>query len=133
MEECYDILLAEQPIGTAFVKREGLYYSFRCCCRLSGQVIYKLIVTCAEKQESLGICVPRGKDFGLETRLPVKRLGEGKLSFYAVPRHTELKGRFVPIRAEEPFAYIDKLQKAHLEIRGSQIGIVLHQGEPPDK
>lgn len=133
MEEYYDIMLADQSIGTASVKRVGLYYSFCCRCRLSGDVIYKLIVSCGENEESLGVCVPRGNGFGLETRLPVKRLGEGSMRFFAAPRHRELKGRFVPIRAEEPFAYIDKLQKAHLEIRGGQMGIVLPEAEPSDR
>lgn len=131
VEESYEILLANQPIGTAFVKREGLYYSFRCCCRLSGDVIYKLMVSCGDNKESLGVCVPRGNSFGLETRLPVKRLGEGSMAFFATPRHMELKGRFVPIRAEEPFAYIDRLQTACLEIRDSQVGIVLPEDELP--
>ena len=133
MDDFYDIMLADKPIGTASVKREGLYYSFRCHCRLSGDVIYKLVVSCGDKAESLGVCVPRGNSFGLETRLPVKRLGEGSLAFRAVPKHMELEGRFVPIRADEPFAYIDRLHKAHLEIRGNQTGILFPEEDSPNQ
>lgn len=124
MEETYDILLAESVIGTATVKRTGLYYIFHCRCSLSGDVLYKIIVQCGERQESLGICVPQERGFGIETKVPTKRLGEGKFIFRLVPKHAALTGRFVPVRAEEPFAYIDKLHKAHLEIHAKQPGIV---------
>lgn len=125
MEEYFDIMLADQTIGTASVKREGLYYTFHCQCHLSGKVIYKLEVICGDKRENLGVCVPMDGAFGLVTRVPVKRLGEGKLSVRAVPRHPEGKGKFVPIRAEEPFAYIDRLQKAYIKRQEGQLGIVI--------
>ena len=102
MDKVYDILLGDEPVGCAQVKREGLYYSFCCSCKLSGDVLCKIIVICGERTEDLGICVPKGNGFGLEKKVPIKRLGDGTLRF------------------------IGNLQKAHLEMRGTQIGAVLH-------
>ena len=125
MEIHSDILLADKPIGTAKIKKEGLYYNFRCKCRLSGQVICRLVAYCGENRQNLGICVPMDGEFGVQTRIPVKRLGEGTLVVRAEPNHGTVSERFVPIRAEEPFAYIDKLQNAFFAYRNKQPGVVL--------
>lgn len=121
----YDIMLGGQGIGKARVERQGLYYCISCRCRLSGEVVYKVTASCAEKEESLGILVPESGAFVLTTRVPIKRLGEGELTFHAVPRHTELRGKFVPISPEEPFAYLSRLENAFLEIRDGQSGITI--------
>ncbi len=124
----YEVLLGGQPIGKAKVERQGLYYSISCRCRLSGEVVYKVTVSCGENTENLGILVPESGAFVLTTRIPVKRLGEGELAFQAVPRHTELRGKFVPISPETPFAYISRLENAFLEIRQGQLGISISGG-----
>ncbi len=122
-----EILLGGQPIGTAQVRREGLYYCFDCRCRLSGEVVYRLTVRCGERTENLGIPVPEGSRFVLRTRIPVKRLGEGDLSIRAEPKHTDLGEKFVPLAPEEPFRYLRRLQDAFLQTRNGQIGVVLKE------
>jgi len=119
----YGVLLGGQSIGKAKVERQGLYYSISCRCRLSGEVVYKLTVSCGENTENLGILVPEGGAFVLTTRIPAKRFGEGEFSFRAVPRHTELRGKFVPISPETPFAYLSRLENAFMEIRNGQPGV----------
>ena len=124
----YGVLLGGQSIGKAKVERQGLYYSISCRCRLSGEVVYKLTVSCGENTENLGILVPEGGAFVLTTRIPAKRLGEGELVFRAVPRHTELRVKFVPISPESPYAYLSRLENAFLEVRNGQLGLII-QGE----
>ena len=68
MEGIFDILRGGEKIGKAEVRREGLYYRFRCCCDLTGEVMYRLIVICGGKTENLGIPVPEGDSFRLSTR-----------------------------------------------------------------
>ncbi len=123
----FDITIGDQVIGQATAERKGLYYHFSCSCSLSGEVIYRVIVSCGDKEESLGVCIPGDGGFGLNTRIPVKRLGDGELTFRAVPKHADLKGRFIPLSPVEPFAYIDKLCKASLAVRGSTVGIILEE------
>lgn len=125
MEGNYDVYLGDKPIGKAYVTREGLYYRIRCRCQLSGEVICKLTVTCDKHQENLGVLVPMEGDFGLETRIAAKRLGEGEPRFRVMPRHEELRGKFIPLAPEEPFRYITRLKDAYLEQRNGQVGIVL--------
>lgn len=132
MEGTYPIYLGGQAVGQAKVRQEGLYLHFSCRCRFGGETIYKLMVTCGDHTENLGIPIPDGAQFCLETKIPVKRLGEGKLAFCAVPKRGELTGRFIPLSPEEPFAYLTRLKNAFLEVRTGRVGVVIPYGEDDD-
>lgn len=121
----YEIRQGRDVVGKANVTRQGLYYHFSCRCRLSGDVMYRVAVSCGGHHENLGVLVPMGSEFGLDTKLAVKRLGEGVFRFQALPKHQQATGQFIPIRPEEPFTYITRLQEAFLEIRDGQVGLVL--------
>lgn len=127
MEGLYDITLGSDVIGQARVTQQGLYYLFDCRCRLTGEVLYRLVVRCGDRKEDLGICIPRGGQFGLETKLPVKRFGRGAPKFSVVPRHETVSGQFIPIRPEAPFAYLSRLEEAFLAVQNGQIGVILPQ------
>lgn len=125
--DLYEITQGNQVIGQACVQRQGLYYQINCRCRLSGEVICRIVVTCGGKQENLGIPVPEKDAYTLHTRISVSRLGEGGMSFRAVPRHNALEGKFVPLSPEEPFQYLSRLKNARLESRNGVVGIVLEE------
>ena len=125
MDGTYEIMLGGVSVGQAVVRREGLYYRFSCRCDLSGEVIYRITVTCGGKSESLGIPVPKNGEFYLDTRLAASRLGEGEPKFAAVPRRPDLGGMFVPISPEEPFRYLHRLENAFLARKDGQLGIVI--------
>lgn len=110
-------------MGQAQVKRQGLYYHFACHCELSGEVIYRIVVTCDGKSENLGIPAPEGVMFTLNSRLPVSKLGQGKPQFQLLPRHPDTEERFVPLSPEEPFAYLQNLKDAYLLRRNGRLGI----------
>lgn len=133
MDGIYDILRGGEKIGKAEVRREGLYYRFRCCCDLTGDVMYRLTITCGEKTENLGIPVPEGDCFRLNTRLPVSRFPSGEPEFRAVPKHEPLqRGMWVPISPETPFDYIARLENAVMERRGEEVGILISDEAPQD-
>ena len=121
----YDIRLGTDVVGKANVERRGLYYYFSCRCKLSGAVMCRVSVSCGGHHENLGVLIPMGDVFGLDTKLAVKRLGEGVFRFLVLPKHQKTAAQFIPIRPEEPFAYITRLQDAFMEIRDGQVGIVL--------
>lgn len=129
MEGTYPVMQGGQPIGSVEVRREGLYYRFRCRCCLTGTVICRLIVYCGGASENLGVLVPVDGEFGLETRLATKRLGNGKPDFRAEPKHSELRGTFVPLSPEEPFSYLSRLKDAYLVRREGQLGICFRESE----
>lgn len=115
MEGNYPVYFGNQQVGKVQVLRQGLYYRFHCRCRLSGEVVCRLYVTCGEKRESLGVVVPMGEGFGLDTRLAAKHLGAGEPSFALKPKGEPAEKKRVPISPEEPFAYLARLKDAYLE------------------
>lgn len=122
----YGVFFGEQSVGRAQVTRQGLYYQVVCRCNLSGEVMYRLEVSCGQKRVNLGILVPEETGFGLNTRFPVSRVGEGELAFRILPRHDALQGRkFVPITPEEPFSYLERLKDSFLEIQNGKKGICI--------
>lgn len=125
MENKYSILSGDQSIGTACVRRCGLYYHISCRCDLSGEVPYKVIVFGGDNKADLGICVPMENSFGLDVRIPIKRIGEGALLFRAKPKRRSCAGDFVPVIPEEPFRYLSQLGRSYLERRNDQVGVLL--------
>ena len=122
----FGVYFGDKRIGTARVERQGLYYHVSCRCELSGEGMYRLEVSGGEKLVDLGILVPEEKGFGLRTRFPVSRIGEGELRFALIPRHDKLEGRrFVPICPEEPFRYLERLKDAFLETQEGRKGACL--------
>ena len=92
---------------------------------LSGDVMYRLCVSLNDRREYLGILVPVDGGFGLDTSVPIKKLGQGTPSFSLVPKTAALEGTFVPIVPEEPFAYLSRLKNAFLAKKEGQVGAVL--------
>lgn len=126
MEQDYEVLFGGKPTGKVRVTRDGLYYRFCCRCRLSGDVVCRLYAQCGDKRENLGVVIPMEDGFGLETRLPVKRLGEGDMEFRLIPKSEKNpQGKFVPIYPEEPFAYLQRLEEAFLATQNGQVGAVI--------
>ena len=125
MEGNYPVFFGKNPVGKVQVLHQGLYYRFVCHCRLSGDVVCRLVVRCEDNQENLGVVVPAGDGFTLDKKIPSKRIGEGELEFLLVPKQDRLNGKFVPIRPEEPFAYIARLKESFLVRQGTQVGIIL--------
>lgn len=123
MEGYYEIKLGDRPVGKAQVTREGLYYRFRCSCKLEQTSVCRVAVG----DVSLGILVPQGNGFGLDTKLPVKRFGEGIPEFRVVLNRPVLEGRFIPLSPEEPFAYIQRLKDAYLARQGGQLGVIIRE------
>ena len=129
MEGNYPVYFGDQAIGRVMVQKEGLYYRFCCCCTLSGDVVCRLAVVCDAEQIHLGILVPMGESFGLETRLPMKKIGERQLRFQVLPGRVVTNGRFVPIKPEEPFGYIARLKDAFLAYQNGQAGVMFKNEE----
>lgn len=125
LEGTYGVYFGKQLSGKVHVTRQGLYYHFCCRCQISEEVVCRLRVTCNDHQENLGIVVPTQDGFGLDTKVPVKRLGQGIPSFSLVPKSAESEGIFVPIYPEEPFSYMERLKDAFLARKYGQIGVII--------
>ena len=127
MDGFYSVTFGQAEVGEVQVRREGLYWHFLCHCCITGEVVCRLVVQCGNSRESLGIVVPEGDGFCLDTRLPVKKLERGEPRFTLIPRHEMGEGTFVPLKPEEPFAYITKLKDAYFVRRYGQAGLVIRE------
>ena len=131
MEGYYGVSFGAQQVGKVQLTRQGLYYRFICRCSLSGDVVCRLKVVCGGREENLGVVVPMDGGFGLDTKLPVKRIGEGNMEFYLAPKGVAVTecvqqtGQFIPIYPDEPFAYIARLKKSFFAIQNGQAGVVI--------
>ena len=125
MERHYSVSWNGQHCGKVTVSRQGLYYRIHCRCLLPAEDIYRLQAACGIRRENLGVLVPTEDKFGLDTRIPVKQLGDGELVFTVTSKRQPVQGRFVPIVDEEPFAYISRLKGSFLEIKNEQMGIII--------
>lgn len=121
----YEIRQGDRTLGYVAVEKQGLYYRFSCRCRLSGAVMHRLVVSCGGKNEDLGVCVPMDGAFGVEKKIPCKRLGAGTPEFQLLPKHEKPEGKFVAVYPEEPFSYMARLKDAFLAHQAGQLGIVL--------
>ena len=118
MEQTSDILLDGNPIGTARIKKTGLYYEFTCSCNLPKQGIYRLWTKREDQLMNLGICVPQGSGYGLTTRVPVSRLGEGTIAIEAHEKGFIPDTKSQTVIEEEPFRRLQDLDKAYLTDSG---------------
>ena len=114
-----------EKIGTATIKKEGLYYSFQCLCRFDDKKIHRLTAYGETGIVDLGICVPFGNDFAVNTKVAASKLGKGEISIEA-DRRPEQHKECVPVDAGQPFPKLEELDTAIL----SESGIIFTEKAP---
>ena len=127
MDQVYPVSCKGTHAGKVVVQKKGLYYHFSCRCYLTDQTIYRLVVTVGTTRTNLGIPVPLDGSFVLNTKQPVKTIGEGEMSFALVTKKEDCSVTFVPIVPEEPFSYISRLKDSFLELQDGQPGITIKE------
>ena len=130
MENEYTIHADNTAVGMAMVRRQGLYCHIRCRCKPPGNAVHRLYAVVGGKRTDLGICVPVDGAFGLDTKIPIKRIGEGVPSFYIAPNRPNHMEQFIPVCEQMPFPCIGKLRSASLEHREGQMGLVFKMSAP---
>lgn len=114
-------------VGSADVKRKGLYYHITCTCKPPSKDIHRIIMYSGSVQKDLGICVPSGNAFALSVRIPVKCFQEDKFTFELV-RGT--KGEY-EIFDNMPFPHLDKLEAARLQYTNGQPRLIIDSAPIP--
>lgn len=125
----YSINSGNECVGTAHVVKEGLFYRIHCQCGLTGTIPCRITVT-GEREADLGICVPLKDGFGVETRIPIKRVGEGELRFRVLAKRRDNAELFVIPSVDEPFTYLRRLGSAYLSVRNGQVGLIFKDQSP---
>ena len=125
MAKEFDVHVGSERIGAVRVWEDGLYLRFSCRCAISGDVMFSLKLRGRAGEVDLGLLAPMDGSFGLEKRISRKQVGEEPWCFFLRPRHKALDQRFIPIRAEEPFAYLHRLEQCFMAVRDGEAGIFL--------
>lgn len=126
MEGTYDVMLGPEKRGIVTVTGEGLYWKIFCRCSLYADVMQDLVARAGEKRIKLGLLAPEGDSYCLRTRIPKKELHRIE-EFCLQPRHEKLEMDFYPIKPEEPFAYLHRLENAYLRTEKGQFGIIIEK------
>ena len=82
MDGQYNIFRDGECVGNADVKKKGLYYHFSCRCDLRERERIHLKVSCDSRVTDLGLCVPMDGSFGVETSVPIRKIGSGTPEFF---------------------------------------------------
>ena len=127
MEGTYPVLQGGRAIGSATLTRQGLYYHICCRCRLSGEVMFRLILTQEDGQLDLGILTPMDGCFGLNSSISSKKLGKGDVAFSLRPRHPSAEEKCFPVSGDEPFTYLQELERAYLVRRREGLFVALKE------
>ena len=114
MEGTFDVTRDGQVVGTARVKREGLYCRVSCRCRVADRAIHRLWAG----NEKLGVLIPEKGELVLETKVAAKRLKPGCCFTIG-----ENRGEFIPIRPGEAFYHLDRLRQGKLVYQNGQPGM----------
>ena len=117
----YNILLNDLVIGHVQVGRVGLYYKFWCICKFNDNKIYRIKVSDGITEIVLGICVPEGDHFVLNTKIPVNRLQQDSLVFRAEPRNESI----FTVETGKSFSCLDKLETARLQNANGQVKMII--------
>ena len=115
LEGIYQVTYNGQTVGTAQVRKEGLYFRISCRCRVRDDAIHRLYAD----GEKIGVLMPDRGGLVLETRIPAKRLKKG-CAFSL----DQTGGEFIPIRAGEAFPHLDRLRKGKLTYRAGEPGLL---------
>lgn len=121
--EIYDVFMDKKIVGHVCVTKEGLYTKFVCQCKLPDKELYRLILSCCDKEIDLGICLPQGECYTVNKNVPNKRIGEGKMEFYIASKR--IKCNFIPIRIDAPFSYVSELENSRFAVKNGTYGILV--------
>ena len=124
MHSEYPILWNGKEIGTAYIAKDGLYFSVNCICRMQEQIL-RIEADCGDHREYIGVCVPKDGRLVIRTRIPQKKLMG--LTGFTVRKNTETQ--WVPLKPGEAFPYLYKIGNARFAYQNGAPGLILTQTE----
>lgn len=128
LKSWYPVFWNGEKTGEVTVTKQGLYYAFSCVVHLPPGSHCRLYASTQGEIRDMGLCVPSGNAFVLQTRIPAKYFGGGEYSFCLNKPVTE---EFVPVSSDKPFPALDRLESGKFAICGAEPGIVFPATEKP--
>ena len=112
MADTYEIQYQGKAVGAVRTEKQGLYHCFHCRCSLPDDGMYRIHAIAGDRREDLGICIPVEGKFGMDKKIPLKRLGDGEVAFQLVPKDWEPEKT---VMAREPEQAVQEESVAVLE------------------
>ena len=122
--DTYPIVLDDQPIGTASVRREGLYAYIGCHFVLDDD-LYRIQIEQDNGIIDLGTCLKSGDGYRVDTRIPKKALTEN-LRFFLI-RSSGQNGSFYPIVQGSAFCQLNQLTRGVLHRKDGVLGLLISE------
>jgi hypothetical protein len=122
LQTYYTVFRETEAFGKAELNREGLYYRICIHCPQSARIHLR----CALGTLDLGVCVPSAGEFIIQTRIPVKKIGEGKITFYTASEETS----FYPVSEDASFLRLNLLRSCVMASHGDVIGVQRVSSKP---
>lgn len=124
-----ELTIGSRKVGRVQLIQDGLYYQVICRAELHGTILYRLVAVTQGRRENIGILGPAEGGWGLQKKVPCKKLDPEDLTFLLIPSHESMEGKFVPISPEEPFSYLENLKDIYLHRQQDRLGVVVPVSE----
>ena len=122
----YEVKFYQKPVGTMEVSREGLYYLFRCKCKLPLNQIFRITVSCGNEPVNLGVLIPCNDTFCLDTKRPIKLFAQAEPLFTIISD----SDNWIPVRKDRPFSKIEDLESGIFRQQDGVPGILFIDSAP---
>ena len=106
----YDIYFLNKIVGTASVKKDGLYFLISCKCAFPKEGIYKIDIFSNGPTLHLGTCIPDGDAFTLQKRISAKSIVDENFRFEINALRDSRRESFICVSADKPFPCISMLR-----------------------
>ena len=120
----YPVTQNECVVGAVETEAEGMYIRIRAQCTPPDRRVYRLVLLCGSQRIDLGVCVPEGNRFVVNTRIQKRMLDESALQFI-LETNQENEQQFIPVDWDKPFVYLDSLHLASFTIKDEVPGIII--------
>ncbi len=128
MQEVYEVRFQGRQMGSAVIRREGLYCRVTCQCEMADSRIYVLYAGGDGQQLRLGVPVPQRGMLFLETKIPAKRFPEKIRELYLLEKGNE-SSTTIPLIVGMPVESLEKLTDAKLRLTPDGVQLIITKGQ----
>lgn len=116
------MLYGQKVLGQLKLSKCGLYYEvlFRCSPQKKA---LRLVDDCDEGEVSIGICAPIVSGFGVNRKIPIKKLGTGNHAFRLIPVETAESLEFYELSEDRPCKVLPLISYARFTYVGGKPGL----------
>lgn len=125
MEFCYEVIRGNTVVGEIRLMEQGLYCKMKCNCTFHLPGIYRLHLECLGIDRNLGVLIPDGNRYSLETAIPTKYIDYDHPTFYISGMDQTSEDKIVSVDSDMPFSYIRNLEKARFVYRNGKAKIYI--------